>query len=82
MLNIITENAALTALIGSTTAQALILGNKGAASLVWGSKSNFGALSAIKSCVAAATSGWLYETFGLKSQEIDDTVDVAIALND
>lgn len=82
MLNITTEIAALTALIGSTTAEALILGNRGAAGLVWGSMSNFGALSAIKGCVAAATPGWLRETFGLRDKEIDGALGISIALGD
>ena len=42
------EIAALTALIGSTTAESLVLGNKGAAGLVWGTMSIFGALSVIR----------------------------------
>ena len=82
MLNTTTEIAALTALIGSSTAQALILGNRGAAGLVWGSMSNFGAMSAIKGCVAAATPAWLRETFGLRSKEIDGALGVALALDD
>ena len=82
MLNITTEIAALTALIGSTTAEALILGNRGAAGLVWGSMSNFGAMSAIKGCAAAATPGWLRETFGLRNKEIDGALGVSIALDD
>ena len=45
------EIAALTALIGSTTAESLVLGNKGAAGLVWGTMSIFGALSVIRGCV-------------------------------
>ena len=42
------EIAALTALVGSTTAESLVLGNKGAAGLVWGTMSIFGALSVIR----------------------------------
>ena len=66
----------------SATAEALILGNRGAAGLVWDSMSDFGAMSAIKGCAAAATHGWLCETFGLRNEEIDGVLGVAIALDD
>ena len=42
------EIAAWTALIGSTREESLVLGNKGAAGLVWGTMSVFGALSVIR----------------------------------
>lgn len=76
------EVAALTALIGSTTAESLVLGNRGAAGLLWGTMSNFGALSVVKACVAAATPGWLRETFGVRSKETDGALGIALTLDD
>lgn len=76
------EVAALTALIGSTTAESLVLGNRGAAGLLWGTISIFGALSVIKACVAAALPGWLRDTFGVRSKEIDGALGIFLTLND
>ncbi|KAL8919029.1 MAG: hypothetical protein Q9208_006995 [Pyrenodesmia sp. 3 TL-2023] len=76
------EIAALTALIGSTTAESLVLGNRGAAGLLWATMSIFGALSVIKACIAAATPGWLRETIGVRSKETDSALGIALTLND
>lgn len=76
------EIAALTALIGSTTAESLVLGNRGAAGLLWGTMSIFGALSVIKACIAAATPGWLRETIGVRSKETDGALGIALTLDD
>ncbi|KAF7508293.1 hypothetical protein GJ744_009438 [Endocarpon pusillum] len=75
------EIAALTALIGSTTAESLVLGNKGAAGLLWGTMSIFGSLSVIKACIAAATSDWLRETLGVRSREIDAAIGLYLDLD-
>ncbi|KAL9125924.1 MAG: hypothetical protein Q9217_004945 [Psora testacea] len=75
------EIAALTALIGSTTAESLVLGNKGAPGLLWGTMSIFGALSVIKACIAAATPDWLRETIGVRSKETDAAIGVSLDLN-
>lgn len=75
------EIAALTALIGSTTAESLMLGNKGAAGLVWGTMSIFGALSVIRACVSAATPDWLRETLGVRSPETDAAVGLSLDLD-
>ncbi|KAL8829985.1 MAG: hypothetical protein Q9170_005942 [Blastenia crenularia] len=76
------EIAALTALIGSTTAESLVLGNRGAAGLLWGTMSSFGALSVIKACIAAATPGWLRDTFGVRNKETDDALGIMLTLSD
>ena len=76
------EVAALTALIGSTTAEALVLGNKGAAGLVWGTMSVFGSLSVIRACIAATTPDWLRETLGVRSKETDTAVGLSLRLDD
>src|SRR5262245_24938959 len=61
------EIAALTALIGSNTAEQLTLGNRGAAGLAWVGTSTFGSLSILKACLAASTPTWLRETIGVRS---------------
>lgn len=75
------EIAALTSLIGSTTAESLALGNRGAAGLLWGTMSMFGALSVIKACIAAATPAKLRETFGVRSKETDAALGMALTLD-
>lgn len=75
------EIAALTALIGSTTVESLMLGNKGTAGLVWGTMSVFGALSVIKACLSATTPGWLRETLGVRTSEIDASVGLSLNLD-
>lgn len=75
------EIGALTALIGSTTAASLVLGNKGAAGLLWGTMSIFGALSVIRACVAAATPDWLRETLGVRSRETDAAIGLSLDLD-
>ncbi len=74
------EIAALTALIGSTTAESLMLGNRGAVGLLWSTMSMFGALSVIKAGIAAATPAWLREAFGIRSKETDAALGVALTL--
>ena len=71
------EIAALTALIGSATAESLTLGNKGAPGLAWAASSTFGALSVVKACVAGATPGWLRDSLGVRNT----TTDLAIGLS-
>lgn len=73
--------AALTALIGSSTAESLMLGNKGAAGLAWATMSMFGILSVIKDCVAAATLAWLRETLGVRSRGTDATLGLGFKLD-
>lgn len=74
--------AALTAIIGSTTAKSLILGNRGAPGLVWGTMSFFGTLVVIKACIAAAMPGWLRETIGVKNEETDAALSSVLTLSD
>jgi hypothetical protein len=49
------EIAALTTLIGSSTAGDIVLGNRGGAGLVWGSITAFGSSPVIKTCASAAS---------------------------
>jgi hypothetical protein len=71
------EIAALTALIGSATAESLTLGNKGAPGLAWAASSTFGALSVVKACVAGSAPGWLRDSLGVRNT----TTDLAIGLS-
>ncbi|KAB8596105.1 hypothetical protein FH972_025814 [Carpinus fangiana] len=77
----LTEIAALTALLGSTTAEALILGNNGAAGLPWAFMSNFGAFSILKSCLAAATPDWLRDTVGVRTKPVDSSLGLGVNLD-
>ena len=75
------EIGTLNALIGSTTAASLVLGNKGAAGLLWGTMSIFGALSVIIACVAAATPDRLRETLGVRNKETDAAIGLSLDLD-
>ncbi|KAF8904706.1 hypothetical protein CPB84DRAFT_653203 [Gymnopilus junonius] len=74
------EIAALTTLIGSSTAGDLILGNRGAAGLVWGSISAFGSSSVIKACASAASPGWLRQMLGLRTPSSDKAMGMDLFL--
>ncbi|KAF8904720.1 hypothetical protein CPB84DRAFT_1960707 [Gymnopilus junonius] len=74
------EIAALTTLIGSSTAGDLVLGNRGAAGLVWGTISAFGTSSVIKACASAASTGWLRQMLGLRTPSSDRTVGMDLGL--
>ncbi|KIM45674.1 hypothetical protein M413DRAFT_345605 [Hebeloma cylindrosporum] len=75
------EIAALTTLIGSSTAGELILGNRGAAGLVWGSISAFGASSVIKASASAASPGWLRQMLGLRTSSSDKALGMDLSLS-
>jgi hypothetical protein len=75
------EITALTALIGSPTAEQLALGDRGAAGLSWVGMSMFGTLSILKSCIAASTPTWLRETLGVRSAATDAAVGLGLDLS-
>jgi hypothetical protein len=75
------EIAALTTLIGSSTAGDLVLGNRGAAGLVWGSISAFGSSSVIKACASAASSGWLIQMLVLRTASSDKALGMDLSLS-
>ena len=75
------EIAALTTLIGSSAAGDLILGNRGAAGLVWGSISAFGSSSVIKACASAASPGWLRQMLGLRTASSDKALGMDLSLS-
>jgi hypothetical protein len=68
------EIAALTALLGSTTAESLVLGSNGASGIVWACISIFGIYAVIKGCIGAVTPSWLRETIGVRDSMIEQTV--------
>jgi len=74
------EIAALTALVGSVTAETLVLGSRGAAGLPWASLSAFGSLFLIKACIAAATPSWLRDTLGVRNLSSDAAVGLSLNL--
>jgi hypothetical protein len=75
------EIAALTSLIGSATAQALALGNKGPAGLIWSTMTIFGTLSIARSGIGAVTPGWLRDSLGVRSAEVDAATGLSLDLN-
>lgn len=79
--NGLVEIAALTSMIGSTTAQTLVIGNKGPAGLVWATMTIFGAMSVVKACVAAVTPGWLRDSLGVGSGETDAAIGLSLNLH-
>ncbi|KAJ7462519.1 hypothetical protein FB451DRAFT_1180811 [Mycena latifolia] len=72
--NNLVEVSALTALLGSGLAESLILGNRGAAGVVWAATSSFGTISVVKACLSGACSGWLRESLGLRTRVSDEAV--------
>ena len=78
--NGITEIAGLAALVGSSTAESLTLGNRGAPGLPWVAVSVFGSFSVVRTCVAAATPDWLRETLGVRNQSTDSSIGLSLNL--
>lgn len=74
------EIAALTSLIGSATAQALALGNKGPAGLVWATMTIFGGMSVVRAGITTVTPGWLRDSLGVRSLETDAVVGLSLDL--
>lgn len=75
------EIAALTALIGGSTAESLTLGNRGACGLPWAALSSFGSIFIIKACISACTPAWLRETIGVRTRGSDNAVGCSMRLN-
>jgi hypothetical protein len=75
------EITALTALIGSSTAEQLALGNRGAAGLAWVGMSTFGCSSIIRACVAGSTPNSLRDTLGVRNAAIDSAIGLNLDLS-
>ncbi|KAJ7728072.1 hypothetical protein B0H16DRAFT_1589458 [Mycena metata] len=72
--NNLVEVSALPALIGSSIAESMVLGNRGSGGVAWAATSSFGTISVVKACCSAASSGWLRETFGIRTPSCDSAV--------
>jgi hypothetical protein len=79
--NGIIEITALTALLGSSTAESLALGSRGACGLPWAALGVFGSLFLAKACISACTPAWLRDTIGVRNQSSDFSVGFSESLN-
>ncbi|KAJ6631289.1 hypothetical protein B0H10DRAFT_487658 [Mycena sp. CBHHK59/15] len=79
--NNLVEVGALTALVGSSVAESLVLGNRGAAGVAWAATSSFGTISVVKACFCGASSGWLRETLGIRTASSDSAVGLELEHN-
>ena len=77
--NSFVEISALTTFIGSSVAESLILGNEGGAGVVWATMSAFGLMNIVKTCVDAASPGWLRTVIGARSEIMDVAVGLEVA---
>ncbi|KIK06053.1 hypothetical protein K443DRAFT_3365 [Laccaria amethystina LaAM-08-1] len=77
--NAFVEISALTTLIGSSVAESLILGNQGGAGVAWAAMSAFGLMDIVKTCVGAASPGWLRTVIGARSENTDAAVGLEVA---
>jgi hypothetical protein len=75
------EIAALTAVIGGSTAELITLGNRGACGLPWAALSSFGSIFIIKACISACTPGWLRDTVGVRTNGSDKAVGCCMKLS-
>ncbi|KAF7378503.1 hypothetical protein MSAN_00277900 [Mycena sanguinolenta] len=76
--NNLVDVSALTALIGSSVAESMVLGNRGSGGVAWAATSSFGTISVVKSCCSAASSGWLRETLGIRTPLCDSAVGMCL----
>jgi hypothetical protein len=72
--------AALTALVGSSTVESLMLGSRGAAGLPWAAMSNFGVVSIVKASVTGLSPGWLRQTLGIRNALSDSLLGMSLDL--
>ena len=77
--NAFVEISALTTFIGSSVTESLILGNEGGAGVAWVTMSAFGLMGAMKTCVGAASSGWLRNFLGARSENTDIAIGLEVS---
>ena len=77
--NAFVELSALTTFIGSSVAESLILGNEGGAGVAWAAMSAFGLMDIVKTCVGAASPGWLRTVIGARSENTDVAVGLEVS---
>ncbi|KAH8818792.1 hypothetical protein DL96DRAFT_1534294 [Flagelloscypha sp. PMI_526] len=75
------EIAALTTLVGSSSAEILMFGTRGSAGLPWAAMSAFGALSIVRACISGASPAWLSETLGIRGPLGDSILGMALNLD-
>lgn len=75
------EIAALTAVIGGSTAELIALGNCGACGLPWAALSSFGSIFIVKACISACTPGWLRDTVGVRTSGSDKAIGCCMSLS-
>lgn len=78
--NLLLQIGILATLITSSSAESLILGNRGIAGLAWASLGAFGCLSVVKGCISGACVGWQREFLGLRSKWSDLSVGMGLDL--
>lgn len=79
--NNLVDIAAVTTLIGATTAESLTLGSRGAAGMPWAAMSSFGSFYLVKACVAGSLPGWIREAIGINSSLCNSIIGVSATLN-
>lgn len=79
--NNLVDIAAVTTLVGATTAESLAQGSRGAAGLPWAAMSSFGAFYLIKACAAGPLPAWLREALGINSQLCSSILGVGATLD-
>jgi len=79
--NGLVEISALTALIGATISEALVLGERGAPGMPWAAMSAFGVVFLIKACIAASTPAWLRDSLGVRTHQADLAVGLTLSFN-
>jgi hypothetical protein len=79
--NGLVEIAALTSLIGSETAERLVLGNKGPAGLVWATITTFGGASVVKACFSAVIPSWIRDSIAVWTPATDAAIGLSLDLN-
>jgi hypothetical protein len=75
------ELTALTTIIGSSVAEELAFGNRGAVGLAWVGMSTFGSLYIARACVAASMPCWLRVTLGLRNAATDAAIGMSLDLS-
>ena len=79
--NNLVDIAAVTTLIGATTAESLTLGSRGAAGMPWAAMSSFGSFYVVKACIAGSLPGWIREAIGINSSLCNSIIGVGATLN-
>lgn len=74
------EITALSTLVGSSAAESIALGNRGAVGLAWAPLSLFGVMSIIRASLSAALPGWVRESLGVRNAATDFAIGLDLDL--